>query len=856
MSLLAQHLAQLEASGLIRLEQVEPELEYGFLHGLLQEAAYGSLLKSELAEWHRAVGTALEALYPERLASSELAPTLAHHFLEAGDQEQALKYLIRAGDAALASFANVEAEQHYQRALELPGSEPDRVELLSGLGLAYSRQSRFGEALQAWREAIVLCRAKGDTNGLARLYARSARAAWYGDVSHSLQLCQEGLDAIGDAQEGPELARLFHEAARAHFFNGMPEKALHLCEESLHMAERLGAVDIQADALATMGMLYDGTPEVALEVLTRAVELAESNDLLYQATRAHTNLAYLLHSAMADFRTARDHNRRAAELGRQRGSVTDEILALGNVAHLSLLLGDFAEAEETLSDMRQLQNLVDDPGTVNLHILINEAGLLRYHGALDEASRILRTCQLDARHQNHLEELSTANVNLAEVLLESAVRGQETQRPVHAILEEAERALEEAIEISERAGWSSVRARSLMGMTRALQGQSENARQTLAEIRECASPAPSRYDELWLAWAEALVAQAEGDWTEALAAYEKSAANGAALGVRWWWAQSLRGWAGAHASRGEPSDLERARALLLEAGTILREMGVPYYASLTESRLETVRELSYSVALDQQRATKELAVAGRIQEGLLPREVPRLPGWDMLATLEPARETSGDFYDFIALPEGRLGIVVADVADKGAGAALYMALSRTLIRTFAIEYPTQPERVMSATNERILKDAKETMFVTVFYGVLDPLTATLTYCNAGHNPPYFLGGGMDDVEELTRTGMALGVLEGTGFTQETLRMDPGDALVLYTDGVTDARDSGGRMFGEERLLEVAQGAQGCTAGEVQDALLDEIHAFVGDAPRFDDITLMVLAMECAPEVTELESADA
>ena len=336
MSSLTQRLAQLEASGLIRLEQVEPELEYCFQHGLLQEAAYGSMLKSELADWHHAVGTALEALYPERLASSELAPTLAHHFLEAGDQVQALKYLTRAGDAELASFANVEAEQHYQRALELPGSEPGRVELLSGLGLAYSRQSRFGEALQVWREAIVLCRAQGDTDGLARLYARSARAAWYGDVSHSLKLCQEGLDAIGDAQEGPELARLFHEAARAHFFNGMPEKALHLCQDALHMAERLGAVDIQADALATMGMLYDGTPEVALEVLNRAVELAESNDLPYQAARAHTNLAYLLHSAMADFRTARDHNRRAAELSRQRGSETGDILALGNAAHMSM----------------------------------------------------------------------------------------------------------------------------------------------------------------------------------------------------------------------------------------------------------------------------------------------------------------------------------------------------------------------------------------------------------------------------------------------------------------------------------------------------------------------------------------
>ncbi len=181
-----------------------------------------------------------------------------------------------------------------------------------------------------------------------------------------------------------------------------------------------------------------------------------------------------------------------------------------------------------------------------------------------------------------------------------------------------------------------------------------------------------------------------------------------------------------------------------------------------------------------------------------------------------------------------------------------MALSRTLIRTFAAEYPTEPERVMSATNERILKDARETIFVTVFYGVLDPLTATLTYCNAGHNPPFYLSGQADEVEELTRTGIALGVLEQTDWTRETLRMAPGDALVLYTDGIPDARDSGGSMFGEERLLEVAQKAQGCTAWEVQEALLDEIHGFVGDAPRFDDITLMVLAMECAPEVTELE----
>ena len=855
MSSPAQHLAQLEASGLIRLQEVDPELEYAFQHKLLWEAAYASLLKSERAKWHRVVGLALEALYPERHASSELAPTLAHHFLEAGDQERALKYLTQAGDVELALFANAEAAHHYRRALELSGSGPERVELLSGLGLAYSRQSRFADALQVWREAIVLCKDRGDTDALARLYARSARAAWYGNASQSLKLCEEGLAAVADAQESPELARLLHEAARAHFFNGMPDRALYLCQEALHMAERLDAVDVQADALATMGMLHDAEPEVAVKALKRAIALAEANNLPNQASRAHTNLAYLLYSAMADFPTARNHNRRAAELSRQRGSVANEILALSNAAHLSLLLSDFAEAEEMLSHLRRLQNLVDDPATVNVPILIGEASLLRYHGALDEAARILRVCQADARSQNNLEDLSTVNVDLAEVLVETAFRARERKRSLHAILEEGQRALDEAIEVSEQGGWSSVRARSILSMLHALKGQGTMARQILAEARECTSPAPSRYDELWLIWAETVAAQMEGNWTEAMAASERSATHGADLGVRWRWAQSLRVWAGAHTARGEPPDLERARALLLEARTMFREMGVPHYAALTESQLESVRQQSYALALDQQRATKELAVAGRVQAGLLPREIPRLPGWDILATVEPARETSGDFYDFIALPEGRLGIVVADVADKGAGAALYMALSRTLIRTFALEYPTLPAQVLKETNERILKDAKETMFVTVFYGVLDPLASTLTYASAGHNPPFLLRREQADMKELTRTGVALGVLERTDWAQQTQQIAPGDALVLYTDGILDARDASGNWFGQERLLEVAQQAQGCTAEEIQQALLDEIHNFVGDAPRFDDITLMVLAMECAPDVTELEYSE-
>ena len=249
----------------------------------------------------------------------------------------------------------------------------------------------------------------------------------------------------------------------------------------------------------------------------------------------------------------------------------------------------------------------------------------------------------------------------------------------------------------------------------------------------------------------------------------------------------------------------------------------------------------YTQTLAQATVARELAMAGQIQASFLPSDLPAVTGWQLAATLEPARETSGDFYDFIPLPEGRLGIVIADVSDKGMGAALYMALSQTLFRTYATEYHTRPELVLSIANRRILSDARAGLFVTVFYGILDPTTGTLTYCNAGHNPPYLLSAqNRDTVQTLRRTGMVLGVVEDATWKQETVRLAPGDVLLLYTDGVTDAEDEQGSFFGQERLLEMAQANLGHSAKDIQDALLAEVHEFMDDAPQFDDITLVIV----------------
>jgi serine phosphatase RsbU (regulator of sigma subunit) len=259
----------------------------------------------------------------------------------------------------------------------------------------------------------------------------------------------------------------------------------------------------------------------------------------------------------------------------------------------------------------------------------------------------------------------------------------------------------------------------------------------------------------------------------------------------------------------------------------------------------------YIQALAYQRVSQELSFAGRIQASFLPAELPRLPGWQLAMTLLPARETSGDYFDLIPLSNGKLGLLIADVTDKGIGAALYMAISRTLIRTYAIEFDddSQPEVILFAANNRLLADARADLFVTVFYGVLDPQTGELTYANAGHNPPYHLqvNGGSSQVGVLENTGMPIGVEEDSIWTSRTVQINPGDVLVLYTDGIPDAGNPAGDFFGDDLLIAAALSCESRNADEIQEAILETVNDFVDGAPQFDDITLLVLVRDAESE---------
>ena len=258
----------------------------------------------------------------------------------------------------------------------------------------------------------------------------------------------------------------------------------------------------------------------------------------------------------------------------------------------------------------------------------------------------------------------------------------------------------------------------------------------------------------------------------------------------------------------------------------------------------------YADTLEYQSAMQELEFAGRIQASFLPNELPLLNGWELAVSFLPARETAGDFFDFIPLPDGKVGVLIADVADKGLGAALYMALSRTLIRTYALEFEASPDIVFFSANERVLQDARANLFVTAFYGILDSASGVLTYCNAGHSSPLLLSrknGGT--IHALTPTGMPIGIDEDSTWTQAEILIEPGDLLVLYTDGIPDAQNTEGNFFKERRLIDVLQGGMNTHAQDVQSSILDAVKEFSAGNTQFDDITLLVLKRDPEPDIT-------
>jgi serine phosphatase RsbU (regulator of sigma subunit)/predicted ester cyclase len=240
------------------------------------------------------------------------------------------------------------------------------------------------------------------------------------------------------------------------------------------------------------------------------------------------------------------------------------------------------------------------------------------------------------------------------------------------------------------------------------------------------------------------------------------------------------------------------------------------------------------------RVEQELQVARRIQRASLPMEVPAMEGWQIAPFYRPAREVGGDFYDFHLLSEGRLGVVVGDATGKGVPAALVMSTTCGMLQLAAQALDSSsPGEILSRVNETLLSRIPANMFVTCFYAILEPESGILSYANAGHDLPYLrrVGG---DAEELRARGMPLGLIPSMSYEEKEIELDAGEGVLFYSDGLVEAHNPEGEMFGFPRLRElVAEHAAG--ERSLEEALLEELHSFVGEGwEQEDDITLLTL----------------
>ena len=229
-------------------------------------------------------------------------------------------------------------------------------------------------------------------------------------------------------------------------------------------------------------------------------------------------------------------------------------------------------------------------------------------------------------------------------------------------------------------------------------------------------------------------------------------------------------------------------------------------------------------------------MARHIQQASLPKEVPELEGWQITPFYQPAREVGGDFYDFHPLSDGRLGLIVGDATGKGVPAALVMSTTCGMLRLAARNY-SSPGEMLERVNEALFPYTPSNMFVTCFYAIFDPKSASLSYANAGHDLPYLYHSG--DCEELRARGMPLGLMPGMSYEEKEIELDVGEGVFFYSDGLVEAHGPEGEMFGFPRLRAlIAEHAQ---ERALEDSLLEELYSFVGDGwEQEDDITLLTL----------------
>jgi class 3 adenylate cyclase/tetratricopeptide (TPR) repeat protein len=545
--------------------------EYIFKHDILREVTYESVLKRLRKVYHGLVADWLITHSAGRLA--EYTGMIAEHLLLADRQEQACEYFIRAGEVALGSFANGEAETHFRKALELQPDQAQRAACLAGLGETLGIQGSREEADQTLRQAIELYHKMGEPEQVANQYVCLAQSHFHVDYQRAWAVCQEGLARLEGVPDSPGMARLLAEAGRAAWFAVQPtEEAVSLCTQAIAMSEYLGIVEPRVEASITLALTYEDAQQ-AIDILRVAVELSEAHRLLRTAGRANVDLGYFYDINLVRTAEVFQHARKAAEIARQMGDIDRMIMALANAVEAKVNLGQLSSVEDFVAEFLQQTSATESQ--VNELYQYAHAWVSLHRGEWKQSFQYIRTHLAEHRHEYNSQDIANFNLFLANVTLEmNRFAGLQD-------FTEAEAALLENIATQ----WLIHESRFLLAIISARKGFIQEARERLSAVLQASAHFFIKVREAFRLQAEAEISFAEQNWDQAISSCQALIDIYLQGGYRWKWARHLIDLGDAHLGRGGTSDRAQAEQAYRQSLEMFTEMGATGYVKVLEERL-------------------------------------------------------------------------------------------------------------------------------------------------------------------------------------------------------------------------------------------------------------------------------
>jgi class 3 adenylate cyclase/tetratricopeptide (TPR) repeat protein len=549
--------------------------EYIFKHDVLREVTYDTVLVKERRVYHGLVADWLLVNSQERMR--EYYGLVGEHLRLAGRVEQAVRYFLRAGDQALGNYANTEAQEYYQRGLELEPEEGVSLSLFTGIGRAYSREGLYEQAMAKWEEGIEICRKQDDLEGMAHLYTLAMGAANPLQPEQAMKICQDALPLVERLQESSRLAHLLHQVGRTYRFNGMDADARRYCQLALELGEKVSDKAVQADTLATIAILTDMSPEDALQTLTRAEQLSESHQLSILG-RVRNNLAVITFQSIGDLKAGHNHALKAAEVQRMRGDIEWELADLILAALLKVLMGDFLVAKVLLD---HVEGRLSSYPNLDWMLGVN----LRFQGlynalrgdwstALEPQYQALKYIQ-GGKNRKHLFDLALLSLIPVSLEVDRFYEEQDWLQIEVLLLE----VVDIPGEVLNPGGYG------MLSVVYSRQGLLERADHWLRKASQPTHDTHRFYNQWYIKRAEVELAVATKDWETAIVNLQGFVKFAERHNLVWEHARSLLEWGDVCGARGTVDDLEKAKALYIQAQEMFANMGAEGYVKVLKKRM-------------------------------------------------------------------------------------------------------------------------------------------------------------------------------------------------------------------------------------------------------------------------------